>query len=125
MLNWFSPFQASPKGRTFNLTAGRAQGTYSHVMLALGLFSSVLNLQPGSCTVSSPVLPGHSCSTVPLNRMSAWNPGLGCHLAVAILRSAGLCAKLHVQHLEGMLKPAGDWHQLGCVGNSSKWNGTM
>lgn len=27
VLNWFSPFQASPKGRTFNLTAGRAGGT--------------------------------------------------------------------------------------------------
>lgn len=78
-----------------------------------------------SACVSSPVLPGHSCSTVPLNRLSAWNPDLGCCLAAAILISAGLCAKLHVQQLEDMLKPAGDWHQLGCVGNSSKWNGAM
>ncbi|XP_050173089.1 pyridoxal-dependent decarboxylase domain-containing protein 1 isoform X1 [Myiozetetes cayanensis] len=29
VLNWFSPFQASPKGRTFNLTAGSLESTES------------------------------------------------------------------------------------------------
>lgn len=38
VLNWFSPFQASPKGRTFNLTAGRTRRICSHVMLSLELF---------------------------------------------------------------------------------------
>ncbi|RMC17752.1 hypothetical protein DUI87_05417 [Hirundo rustica rustica] len=41
VLNWFSPFQASPKGRTFNLTAGSLESTESmYVSKAQGTSST-------------------------------------------------------------------------------------
>ncbi|KAJ7416050.1 Pyridoxal-dependent decarboxylase domain-containing protein 1 [Willisornis vidua] len=86
VLNWFSPFQASPKGRTFNLTAGASSLLCLHCVLLC--------------------------------------PGMGClksrleyHLAIATLEGL-VCAKQGMSNKDS-LKPAGDWHELGCVGDGS------
>ena len=78
VLNWFSPVQASQKGRSFNLTAGRM----SHWSMPRSVISEFDQMPLASSTFMLLYIPGFSATSLKCSRLLM----LPCHLPQSLLK---------------------------------------